>query len=122
SPRATSSSTSPSTCSTPSSTPGSAMPERSPDAGSVLERSAGYGTPGAGAAAVVLTEAGRRPRRRLGIGFWLPAGWILLVVLVAVLAPVLPIKSSTHSDLLHVAVSPGHGGHLLGTDEIGRDI
>ncbi|TML58497.1 MAG: ABC transporter permease [Actinobacteria bacterium] len=90
------------------------MPELSPDAA--------FGTPGAGAAAVVLAEAGTKTRRHLGLGFWVPALWILLVVLVAVFAPVLPLKSAIKSDLNHIATSPGRGGHVLGTDEIGRDI
>src|SRR6266581_3427503 len=90
------------------------MPELSPDAA--------YGTPARGVAAVVLAEAGTKARRHLGLGFWVPAVWILFVVVVAVFAPVLPLKSAIKSDLNHVATPPGRGGHLLGTDEIGRDI
>jgi peptide/nickel transport system permease protein len=61
-------------------------------------------------------------RRRLGPAFWLPVGWIALVVFGAVFAGVLPLKSPTQSDFSNIAVGPGTGGHLLGTDEIGRDI
>src|SRR4051794_31084155 len=41
----------------------------------------------------VLAEVTARPRKRsLGLSFWLPASWILLIFLAAVLAPVLPIN------------------------------
>ena len=33
--------------------------------------------------------------RRLGLGFWLPMGWIILIVGAALLAPVLPLKDPT---------------------------
>ncbi len=60
--------------------------------------------------------------RRYGPAFWLPAVWIGIVTAGALLANVLPLQSPLRSDYAHVAVGPGTGGHLLGTDEIGRDI
>jgi peptide/nickel transport system permease protein len=60
--------------------------------------------------------------RRFGAGFWLPAAWITLVALAALLANVLPLKDPLRTDYANIAVGPGTGGHLLGTDEIGRDI
>jgi peptide/nickel transport system permease protein len=69
----------------------------------------------------VATPGGRR-WRRFGPGFWLPAAWITLVALAALLANVLPLKDPLRTDYAHIAVGPGTGGHLLGTDEIGRDI
>ncbi|MFI5040910.1 MAG: ABC transporter permease [Acidimicrobiales bacterium] len=63
------------------------------------------------------------PRRaRYGPAFWLPTAWIGLVALAAVFANVLPLKDPLRTDYAHIAVGPGTGGHLLGTDEIGRDI
>jgi peptide/nickel transport system permease protein len=62
------------------------------------------------------------PRRRFRPSFWAPAAWIGLVVFGAVFAGVLPLKDPAKSDYAHIAVGPGTGGHLLGTDEIGRDI
>jgi peptide/nickel transport system permease protein len=56
------------------------------------------------------------------VAFWAPAAWIALVAFCAVFADVLPLKSPTRTDFANVAVGPGTGGHLLGTDEIGRDI
>lgn len=62
-----------------------------------------------------------RERRRLGLGFWLPAAWLALVLFLAVAAPVLPLQ-----DPLRTAptASPGEtpsAEHLLGTDNLGRD-
>jgi peptide/nickel transport system permease protein len=71
----------------------------------------------------VATEVpGAKAARRLGVGFWAPVAWIGLVVFAAVFAGVLPLKSPYQSDFSNIAVGPGTGGHLLGTDEIGRDI
>ena len=44
------------------------------------------------------------------------------MALAAILANVLPLKDPLRTDYAHIAVGPGTGGHLLGTDEIGRDI
>jgi peptide/nickel transport system permease protein len=69
-----------------------------------------------------LASPGGRRWRRFGPGFWLPGAWITLVALAAILANVLPLKDPLRTDYAHIAVGPGTGGHLLGTDEIGRDI
>ena len=70
---------------------------------------------------IVATRATEAPRRRLGVLFWLSLGWLLLVVLLAVLAPVLPLKSPTFQDYTSVNVGPTVH-HLLGTDDLGRDL
>ncbi len=67
--------------------------------------------------------AGRRrsfARRRLA----LIAGLAMLVIAIAavLLAPVLLSQSPTTIDVLHPLSSPLTAGHLLGTDQFGRDI
>jgi peptide/nickel transport system permease protein len=80
--------------------------------------------------------ARRRRRRRLGLGFWLPVGWIGLVVACALTAPLWPVPAPDTIDFLNTAAPPGTVGrielgdrtdlseyrYLLGTDNIGRDI
>ena len=62
--------------------------------------------------------------RRLGLGFWLPMGWIVLIVGVALLAPVLPLKDPTD-----YFIRPGErppyppsADHWFGTDQDARDM
>jgi len=62
--------------------------------------------------------------RRLGLGFWLPMGWIILIVGVALLAPVLPLKDPTD-----YFIRPGErppyppsADHWFGTDQDARDM
>ena len=62
--------------------------------------------------------------RRLGLGFWLPMGWIILIVGAALLAPVLPIKDPTD-----YFIRPGErppyppsADHWFGTDQDARDM
>lgn len=59
--------------------------------------------------------------RRLGPMFWLSVGWIGVVVLAAVFANVLPIPSPTAIGNAAPGIGPSPG-HLLGTDELGRDL
>jgi len=59
--------------------------------------------------------------RRLGPMFWLSVGWIAVVVLAAVFANVLPIQSPTAIGNAAPGLGPSPG-HLLGTDELGRDL
>jgi len=64
-----------------------------------------------------------RPVRSLSnprgvLTFWLPAFWLVVVVLTAVIAPILPME--TDPDYSSIASAPSTG-HLLGTDSIGRD-
>ncbi|GAA1925076.1 ABC transporter permease subunit [Arthrobacter gandavensis] len=52
---------------------------------------------------------------------WAAAGFGALVVLLSVLAPVLAPYDPDYVDLNNVLAGPG-GGHLLGTDALGRDL
>ena len=80
--------------------------------------------PPAGAEAV----AGRLPaaglpsgRKGLGVVFWVCAGWVALMILLAVLASVLPLKAPNFQN--YSAVKQGPSFHdLLGTDDLGRDL
>jgi peptide/nickel transport system permease protein len=60
-------------------------------------------------------------RGRLGITFWVCAGWVALMILLAVLASVLPLKAPNFQDYSAVNVGPT-ARHLLGTDDLGRDL
>jgi peptide/nickel transport system permease protein len=71
---------------------------------------------------VTAPTAARPARTRLGLAFWLPSAWIAVIAFCAAFASVLPLQNPFKSDYAHVAVGPGTGGHLLGTDEIGRDL
>jgi peptide/nickel transport system permease protein len=47
---------------------------------------------------------------------------LLLWILIAIFGPSLVSWSYTQMDMEHQMVSPGQGGHLLGTDSLGRDV
>jgi peptide/nickel transport system permease protein len=63
----------------------------------------------------------RRARGGLGLLFWLSAAWVMLVLLAAALANVLPLPEPTKMNLM----ARGQGmsaAHWLGTDGLGRDL
>ena len=63
-----------------------------------------------------------RPRRRRVNGLFVAAlVWIALIGLAAILADVLPIMSPTDMDMLGKREPPS-AEHLLGTDQLGRDM
>jgi len=69
---------------------------------------------------VALPEGGFA-RRRIGIAFWLSVGWIALVILLALLAPLLPLHPPNDTGVGPVAQGPSL--HFwLGTDDLGRDM
>ena len=63
-------------------------------------------------------------RRRAGLRLWLSAGWLLMLVLVAVFAPMLAPKDPLEQDLFAARLPPFwlSGGIQLGTDSLGRDV
>lgn len=91
-----------------------------------------------------------RVRRRKGLGFWLAATWLVLAFGAALLAPVLPLDDPNRSDpctslaqqlsagfppdvvgttaecpnptLDSKVGAPPNRRHVLGTDEVGRDV
>ena len=66
---------------------------------------------------------GRKARQgRLGIFGSLALGWLVLVTLLAVLAPVLPLEDPDENFASIVNQGPGTDGHILGGDNLGRDM
>ncbi|NNE75296.1 MAG: ABC transporter permease [Acidimicrobiales bacterium] len=65
-------------------------------------------------------------KKKLGIGFWLSAAWLALIVLLAVLAPILPIKDPTETFRASQGGAGAKAGpsadHWFGTDENARDV
>jgi peptide/nickel transport system permease protein len=59
--------------------------------------------------------------KKLGAGFWISIGWVALVVLLALAASVLPFQDPTAIGDNAPRMGPT-AGHLLGTDELGRDL
>jgi peptide/nickel transport system permease protein len=107
------------------------MPAPSPD--SSLESLAADAAeaslpPGAAELQIAAAEAdadrpARRKFRGLGIGAWLCIGWLVLIVMGALLAPILPLDDP--NDTLGGIIADrgfGAGGHLLGGDSSGRDL
>jgi peptide/nickel transport system permease protein len=79
------------------------------------------GGPGMGVA-VPGVGTGARRRRGQGVLFWLAAGWLGLVVVVAITASWLPLAAPEDQDLANRLAGPFTAGHLLGTDGLGRDV
>jgi peptide/nickel transport system permease protein len=61
-------------------------------------------------------------RRRIPIVAWIAIAWLVFIVLIAILAPVLPIKDPAVGDYVHPNAGIGTAGHPLGTDASGRDV
>jgi peptide/nickel transport system permease protein len=75
------------------------------------------------ALAVPRPRADRPPARwrRLGSSFWISGGWLVLITLLALAAPILPIADPNLQDLTNRG-GPFSPQHLLGTDSLGRDM
>jgi len=66
------------------------------------------------------TRAARR-NRVAALLFWIPLGWLALVVLAAAAADVLPLADRNAQDLLDILALPTWA-HPFGNDSLGRDI
>ncbi len=62
-----------------------------------------------------------KARGRVGISGMIAGGFVLLLAVVAILAPVIAPYSPNAEDLLNVSAGPS-SAHLLGTDNLGRDL
>jgi peptide/nickel transport system permease protein len=97
-------------------------------AGTVVDMGGAVAGPGVPADTVVLVggagsraTAGARSRR-LGWGGKLAIGWLALVLLAALLAPILPLDDPYDPTGSIARQGPGTDGHLLGGDGLGRDL
>ena len=62
-------------------------------------------------------------RKKFSWGFWLAAGWLVLIVGLALLAPVLPMPALSDTSLAVKNLGPFRDlGHLLGGDASGGDL
>jgi peptide/nickel transport system permease protein len=69
-----------------------------------------------------LVDTGRRRRGRRNITLMAGLGLFGLIVLCALCAPLLTGQDPIHQNLNVAYQGPGSPGHLLGTDEFGRDV
>jgi peptide/nickel transport system permease protein len=61
------------------------------------------------------------PRKRFGIMAWIAVTWLSVMILLALLAPFLPIPDPTET-FPEIARQGPSGDHLLGGDALGRDL
>jgi len=73
-------------------------------------------------AVLAAEEIETAPTRRLGVFGWFSLTWLGGITLLAVLAPILPLKDPDQSYLEIVRKPPIQPGHLLGGDGSGRDM
>jgi peptide/nickel transport system permease protein len=71
---------------------------------------------------IVAEEAADPTKRKLGVLFWICAGWIVLVALAATFANFLPLPNPDLGNYNSVQNAGPGWGHLLGTDDLYRDI
>jgi peptide/nickel transport system permease protein len=64
--------------------------------------------------------SGKKRKRGFGWGFWLAATWLIIVLICAVFADILPVKDPFKPDVINKLALPS-GDALLGTDGLGRD-
>jgi peptide/nickel transport system permease protein len=58
---------------------------------------------------------------KLGVMFWICTGWLSANILLVILANLLPLPDPQNEDPNAIDAGPAMG-HLLGTDDLGRDI
>ncbi len=69
-------------------------------------------------------EAEGKARRHQGLGLlaWIAVGWMALVVLAAILAPLLPLPDPVKDIDTNAFLAPPSSSHLLGTTSDGHDV
>ena len=63
----------------------------------------------------------KREKRKIGFGFWVSIVWMILVILAALLAPILPISDPDQTGVGGRLDSP-NWDNWFGTDTNGRDM
>jgi peptide/nickel transport system permease protein len=71
---------------------------------------------------VEVEEAPGVSKRGVGLLGWISIGWLALISLAALLAPILPLKNPLNGDYLHPSAGFFTPGHILGSDDSGRDV
>jgi peptide/nickel transport system permease protein len=61
-------------------------------------------------------------KKGIGIVSWIAIGWLTLITLLALLAPILPLKDPQFGDFAHTDSPLFTHGHILGTDDAGSDV
>jgi peptide/nickel transport system permease protein len=80
------------------------------------------GAAGSGSTAGSASALGAPAKKRLGLFFWICAGWIGLIILVAIFANLLPLPKPDYENFANPQNAGPGWGHLLGTDDLNRDI
>ena len=75
-----------------------------------------------GMAASAIDNEGDPTKKKLGVFFWICAGWIALVIILAIIANLLPLPNPTFQNYSAPQNAGPAWGHLLGTDDLNRDI
>ncbi|MFD5598915.1 ABC transporter permease [Leucobacter sp. NPDC058333] len=71
--------------------------------------------------ALILPRLQTKRRRGTAIGYWVSLGFLVIVAIAAILGRVLAPYDADEIDFAAIWAAPG-GGHLLGTDQLGRDL
>jgi peptide/nickel transport system permease protein len=61
-------------------------------------------------------------QKKLGLYFWICLGWIGFIIVLAVIANLLPLPNPDYQNYSVAQNSAPGWGHLLGTDDLSRDI
>lgn len=68
----------------------------------------------------VAAAPGKKKKRGFGLTFWMATVWLVVVLICAIFADLLPVKDPLTPDVINKLALPGEAG-LLGTDGLGRD-
>jgi peptide/nickel transport system permease protein len=80
-----------------------------------------FGTPGM-VGIPTLPASPAKQKRRFGVAFWLAVGWLVVLVFLAVFAPVLPFVDDPKQFFPDAFRTPPSAEHWFGGDAIGRDL